>query len=76
MILVAGGTGRLGSLVVAGLTGLGEPVRVLTRDAKRAEPLGPLVDRASRQPTGDGAEAHRAGAGTAYARLARLDANP
>ena len=44
MILVAGGTGRLGSLVVAGLIGLGEPVRVLTRDEKRAEPLGPLVD--------------------------------
>jgi uncharacterized protein YbjT (DUF2867 family) len=44
MILVAGGTGRLGSLVVAGLTGLGEPVRVLTRDGRRAEALGPLVD--------------------------------
>ena len=30
--------------MVAGLTGLDEPVRVLTRDGKRAEPLGPLVD--------------------------------
>ncbi len=40
MILVAGGTGRLGSLVVARLTALGEPVRVLTRDRKRAEELG------------------------------------
>ena len=43
MILVAGGTGRLGSLVVAALTGMGEPVRVLTRDRKRADALGPLV---------------------------------
>ena len=44
VILVAGGTGRLGSLLVAGLTGLGEPVRVLTRNPERAAPPGPLVD--------------------------------
>jgi NADH dehydrogenase len=44
VILVAGGTGRLGSLVVARLTALGEPVRVLTRDRKGAEALGAAVD--------------------------------
>jgi uncharacterized protein YbjT (DUF2867 family) len=45
VILVAGGTGRLGRLVVARLTALGEPVRVLTRDAARAGlPSGPLVE--------------------------------
>ena len=45
MILVAGGTGRLGALVVAGLTGRGEQVRVLTRDPTRAASLeGPLVE--------------------------------
>lgn len=35
--LVAGGTGRLGSLLVERLTGRGADVRVLTRDGKRAE---------------------------------------
>lgn len=45
MILVAGGTGRLGTLVVGGLTARGEPVRVLTRDPARAGSLvGPLVE--------------------------------
>lgn len=45
MILVAGGTGRLGALVVAGLTARGERVRVLTRDPTRAASLeGPLVE--------------------------------
>jgi len=45
MILVAGATGRLGTFVVAGLTALGEPVRILTRDVSRAAELrGPLVD--------------------------------
>ena len=45
MILVAGGTGRLGVLVVAGLTARGERVRVLTRDPTRAASLaGPLVE--------------------------------
>jgi len=45
MILVAGGTGRLGALVVAGLTDRGERVRVLTRDPGRAVKLvGPLVE--------------------------------
>ena len=36
MILVAGGTGRLGQLVVRRLTESGHPVRVLTRDPARA----------------------------------------
>jgi uncharacterized protein YbjT (DUF2867 family) len=45
MILVAGGTGRLGRLVVAGLVARGEPIRVLTRDAARSGlPSGPLVE--------------------------------
>ena len=55
MILVAGGTGRLGSLVVARLVDRGLEVRVLTREAKRADhlPAGPQIaigdvrDRAS-----------------------------
>jgi uncharacterized protein YbjT (DUF2867 family) len=45
VILVAGGSGRLGALVVAGLTARGERVRVLTRDPTRAtRVLGPLVE--------------------------------
>jgi NADH dehydrogenase len=45
VILVAGGTGRLGALVVAELAARGERVRVLTRDDTRATPvLGPLVE--------------------------------
>ena len=45
MILVAGGTGRLGRLVVAEFVARGEPIRVLTRDAARSGlPLGPLVE--------------------------------
>jgi uncharacterized protein YbjT (DUF2867 family) len=39
VILVAGGTGRLGAGVVAALLAARLPVRVLTRDARRAEPL-------------------------------------
>ena len=39
MILVAGGTGRLGSLVVSGLVRRGLKVRVLTRDLGRASHL-------------------------------------
>jgi uncharacterized protein YbjT (DUF2867 family) len=39
MILVAGGTGTLGRVVVARLTAEGHEVRVLTRDARRAEGL-------------------------------------
>src|SRR4051794_35598934 len=41
-VLVAGGTGRLGALVVARLVQQGVAVRVLTRDRLRAEPLRPL----------------------------------
>ena len=56
MIAVAGGTGRLGSLVVADLVDKGEEVRVLTRDPARAGHLaqkgvevvrGDVRDRAS-----------------------------
>ncbi|HEV7186787.1 MAG TPA: SDR family oxidoreductase [Blastococcus sp.] len=43
MILVAGGTGRLGSEVVGRLVARGEPVRVLTRDPQRAAHL-PAVE--------------------------------
>lgn len=39
MILVAGGTGTLGSRLVARLGGRGEAVRILTRDPARAAPL-------------------------------------
>jgi uncharacterized protein YbjT (DUF2867 family) len=39
MILVAGGTGRLGSELVGRLVGDGRPVRVLTRDPARAAHL-------------------------------------
>ena len=39
MILVAGGTGRLGTLVVRQLSEAGLRVRVLTRDPRRAEHL-------------------------------------
>jgi uncharacterized protein YbjT (DUF2867 family) len=45
MILVAGGSGRLGTLVVRRLTDRGLPVRILTRDPARAQHLtGALVD--------------------------------
>ena len=40
MILVAGGTGRLGTLVVSRLAARGLDVRVLTRDPSRAAHLG------------------------------------
>ena len=39
MILLAGGTGRLGTLLVTRLAGRGRPVRVLTRDPARAAHL-------------------------------------
>jgi uncharacterized protein YbjT (DUF2867 family) len=41
-VLVAGGTGRLGSLVVRQLAERDVAVRVLTRDPARAKPLQPL----------------------------------
>ena len=40
MILVAGGTGRLGTLLVGRLAARGLDVRVLTRDPARAHHLG------------------------------------
>jgi NADH dehydrogenase len=39
MILIAGGTGRLGTLLVKRLAGRGHQVRILTRDPARAEHL-------------------------------------
>jgi uncharacterized protein YbjT (DUF2867 family) len=44
VILVAGGTGRLGSLLVQRLIGRGIDVRVLTRDPQRAERLPAAVE--------------------------------
>jgi uncharacterized protein YbjT (DUF2867 family) len=44
VILLAGGTGRLGRRLVGLLRARGEAVRVLTRDPVRAEPLGPGVE--------------------------------
>ncbi|MCU1359241.1 MAG: putative nucleoside-diphosphate-sugar epimerase [Ilumatobacteraceae bacterium] len=44
MILIAGGTGRLGTLVVRRLLDRGLDVRVLTRRAERAAHLGPDVE--------------------------------
>ena len=44
MILVAGGTGRLGSIVVRDAVAAGRDVRVLTRATNRAPHLGPDVE--------------------------------
>ncbi|HEX2850402.1 MAG TPA: SDR family oxidoreductase [Acidimicrobiales bacterium] len=44
MILVAGGTGRLGTILVERLTRRGVAVRVLTRDRERAAHLGASVE--------------------------------
>jgi uncharacterized protein YbjT (DUF2867 family) len=38
-VLIAGGTGRLGSVLVADLAAQGVPIRVLTRDPRRAQHL-------------------------------------
>jgi uncharacterized protein YbjT (DUF2867 family) len=65
MILVAGGTGRLGTLLVERLAGRGHQVRILTRDPARAEPLlggqvtvigGDVRDRQSLEPAVAGVE--------------------
>ena len=45
MILVAGGTGRLGCLVVARLADAGHPVRVLSRDRTSSADLPAGVER-------------------------------
>jgi NADH dehydrogenase len=42
VILVAGGTGRLGSIFVRRLRDAGQPVTVLSRDSARAEHLRAL----------------------------------
>src|SRR5436190_20648345 len=64
MILLAGGTGRLGTVVATRLTGHGLAVRVLTRDPARAGHLtalgvqvatGDVRDRASLAPAVEGA---------------------
>ena len=64
MILVVGGTGRLGSLVVGRLTARGLPVRVMTRDPARAATVvsdgltlvqGDVRDRSSLLRAVDGA---------------------
>jgi NADH dehydrogenase len=48
MILIAGGTGRLGTVLAGRLTGRGLAVRVLTRDPARAEHLtGPGIEVAT-----------------------------
>ena len=44
MILVAGGSGRLGGILVRGLTEQGHPVRILTRDVARADHLASVAD--------------------------------
>ena len=44
MIVVAGGTGTLGTRLIPRLTGQGLAVRVLTRDPARAARLGPEVE--------------------------------
>jgi NADH dehydrogenase len=65
VILVAGGTGRLGTLVVTRLVNRGLPVRVLTRDQARAAHLagdhvevviGDVRDRTSLEPATAGVE--------------------
>jgi NADH dehydrogenase len=64
MILVAGGTGRLGTMVVGRLNARGLPVRVLTRDRRRAAHLseqthvvvGDVRDPASLVPAVQGVE--------------------
>jgi uncharacterized protein YbjT (DUF2867 family) len=65
MILLAGGTGRLGTVLATRLTGHGLAVRVLTRDPARAGHLaalgvevatGDVRDRASLAPALDGAD--------------------
>jgi uncharacterized protein YbjT (DUF2867 family) len=65
MIMLAGGTGRLGTVLAARLTGRGLPVRVLTRDPARAAHLagqgvdvvtGDVRDRASLPAAVRGAE--------------------
>jgi len=50
MILVAGGTGRLGRLVISRLVLEGRPVRVLTRDPSAAPDLAARGAALQRSP--------------------------
>jgi uncharacterized protein YbjT (DUF2867 family) len=60
MILVAGGTGRLGTLVVAQLAQQGARVRVLTRDPARAAHLRPAGAEVARGDVRDRSSVERA----------------
>ena len=63
MILVAGGTGRLGSLLIARLVHRGLPVRVLTRDVSKARNLLPPGVEFAEGDVRDAASVGRAAAG-------------
>ena len=75
MILVAGGTGRLGTQVVSTLAARGLDVRVLTRNANRARHLADLtieiVIGDVRDPVSLGAAMWIVGGVFALTRLAR-----
>jgi NADH dehydrogenase len=64
VIVVAGGTGRLGTALVSRLVERGEPVRVLTRDRSRAGHLPPVEVAVGdvRNPSDVGAAVHGASA--------------
>ena len=62
-VLVAGGTGRLGSLVVAGLLARDVPMRVLTREPARAAHLPPAAEIVIGDVR-DAGQAHEAVAGS------------
>lgn len=64
MILIAGGSGRLGTRVVRLLTGRGLPMRVLTRDRSRARHLEADLVEIMEGDVRDPAAAARATAGT------------
>jgi uncharacterized protein YbjT (DUF2867 family) len=65
VILVAGGTGRLGTLVVTRLAARGIDVRVLTRDPTRARHLGDAATEIVRGDVRDRASVERAMQGVA-----------
>jgi uncharacterized protein YbjT (DUF2867 family) len=65
VILVAGGTGRLGTLVVSRLAARGVDVRVLTRDPARARHLGDMASEIVKGDVRDRASVERAMRGVA-----------